>query len=120
MPLTLKVRVSTQSGLFEIGDTDEELVCTGHVSQIMANPGPLRAETAAGCGHGLNHTTYTAHSNGGPSGLKTLGKEGFYRAHTTPGIRRQDAYRNVAEATLDCKSSLFSSDRKELWHLNGI
>ncbi|RUS92164.1 hypothetical protein EGW08_000017 [Elysia chlorotica] len=97
VPVTIKVRVSTQSGQFEVSNMDGELLCTGRVSQSQNNPGQL----ATGGSTTLSGVQKAQSSNPVVSDMKILDKEGFFRAQTPSGHQRKGCYRNIAGATLD-------------------
>ena len=99
-PVIIKVRVSTQSGLFEISSMDEEIVCTGRVSQLHTNSGPPDVDRVT---HSEVKKSHSQNNNSMVTDLKTLDKEGFYRVHAPPGHARRGSYRNVAGANLNCK-----------------
>ncbi|GFR86532.1 fatty acid synthase [Elysia marginata] len=90
-PVTLKVRVSVESGMFEVCNMGGELVCTGRVYQSPINPDAQP---------GLVENR-TSHSNCRVQDFNTLDKKGFYRVHKSPGYRRRGSYQNVARATVD-------------------
>ncbi|GFO47125.1 craniofacial development protein 2-like protein [Plakobranchus ocellatus] len=95
-PVTIKVNVSKFAGFFEICNSDDELVCTGKITDLSKTTSAATNTVAAS-----SDSFSPDNHNSILTGSHVLKKEDFYRIWTPSGYKMTEKYHGVAKAAAD-------------------